>query len=227
MIYHGCFLFMQRKITSLKAQKRNPQRVNVFLDGEYAFGLTRYVAAWLQIGQELEDDRIAQLLAEDEVETAHQKAIRFINYRPRTEYESQKKLSELGYSDDVISIIIERLKNVGLIDDNNYASSWITDRIMNHPTSPRFMSFELRRRGVDQEIIDSALADIDETQLAFKVSMKKIRTLKFNDPIYIKNKLYSYLYRQGFDSDVCKLVIYQIFDSEESKEITHDEEALS
>lgn len=218
---------MQRKITSLKAQKRNPQRVNVFLDGEYAFGLTRYVAAWLQTGQELDNDRIAQLLAEDEVETAHQQAIRFINYRPRTEYETQKKLSELGYSDDVILIIIERLKNVGLIDDNNYASSWITDRIMNHPTSPRFMSFELRRRGVDQEIIDSALADIDETQLAFKLSKKKIRTLKFNDPIYIKNKLYSYLYRQGFDSAVCKLVIYQILDSEESKEITHDEEALS
>ena len=57
---HGCFVFkiMGRKITALKAQKRNSQRINVYLDDEFAFGLSRFAAAWLQIGQELSPKKL-------------------------------------------------------------------------------------------------------------------------------------------------------------------------
>jgi len=50
-----------KKITALEAQKKNPNRVNVHLDGEFAFGLARITAAWLKIGDVLTDERIAQL----------------------------------------------------------------------------------------------------------------------------------------------------------------------
>ena len=49
---------MDQKITALKAQKRNPNRINVYLDGIFAFGLARVVAAWLQVGQTLSDEKI-------------------------------------------------------------------------------------------------------------------------------------------------------------------------
>ena len=52
---------MNHRITAIQAQKRNPQRVSVFLDGEFAFGLSRIVAAWLAVGQEISDEKIALL----------------------------------------------------------------------------------------------------------------------------------------------------------------------
>jgi len=73
---------MMHTITALTLQKRNRQRVSVFLDGEYSFGLARIVAAWLEVGQELSDEKIAQLRAEDEREVAYQRALRLIQYRP-------------------------------------------------------------------------------------------------------------------------------------------------
>ena len=60
----GCVCLM-KKITALQVQKRNPNRVNIHLDGEFAFGVARIVAAWLRIGQELSEEKIGQLQAED------------------------------------------------------------------------------------------------------------------------------------------------------------------
>ena len=69
---------MNHTITALTLQKRNRERVNVYLDGEYAFGLARIVAAWLVVGQELSDEKITQLRIEDEREVAYQRALRLI-----------------------------------------------------------------------------------------------------------------------------------------------------
>ena len=63
---------MTKKVTALKLQKRNKNRVNVYLDGEFAFGLARIVAAWLSTGQELTEEKIAELQAQDNVEVALQ-----------------------------------------------------------------------------------------------------------------------------------------------------------
>ena len=86
------------KITALKVQKRNPNRVNVYLDDEFAFGLARIVAAWLHIGQELSVDKIALLQAQDAGEVAYLQALHFISFRPRSEVEVHRKLAEKGAS---------------------------------------------------------------------------------------------------------------------------------
>ncbi|PIZ25955.1 MAG: hypothetical protein COY47_03135, partial [Chloroflexi bacterium CG_4_10_14_0_8_um_filter_57_5] len=62
-------------ITAIKPQKKNPRRVNVYLDGEFAFGLSKLIAAWLKVGQTLPEEKIASLQAEDERETVYQKAL--------------------------------------------------------------------------------------------------------------------------------------------------------
>ena len=76
-----------KKITALQVQKRNPNRVNVHLDGEYAFGLARIVAAWLKVGQTLEEEKISELQADDARERAMQQAMLFLSYRARSEKE--------------------------------------------------------------------------------------------------------------------------------------------
>ena len=85
---------MKHKITALKRQKRNPNRVNIYLDGKFAFGLSRIVAGWLEVGQELDDEKISSLQVEDELEVAYQRALKFISHRIRTENEIRRNLNK-------------------------------------------------------------------------------------------------------------------------------------
>ena len=84
----------ENKITRLAVQTKNPRRVNVYLDGEFAFGLYRDTAAWLEIGQILTDDKIKKLLDEDQKADVYTKALDFISYKPRTVAETMKRFRD-------------------------------------------------------------------------------------------------------------------------------------
>ncbi len=116
------------QITALKVQKRNPQRVNIYLDGQFALGLARITAAWLRVGQHLSDEKIAQLQAEDGQEVAFQKALRFLEHRPRSESEIRRRLQEHQVGEEVISQTVERLRSNGLVDDDRFAQQWVENR---------------------------------------------------------------------------------------------------
>ena len=83
---------MAKKITSLRAQKKNPNRISIYLDGEFAFGLSRFVAGWLTVNQELDESKIAELIQADQSESAYQVALSFLKYRPRSEAEVRTNL---------------------------------------------------------------------------------------------------------------------------------------
>ncbi len=139
---------MNRTITAITVQKNNPKRVNLYLDGEFAFGLSRITAAWLSVGQEMTSEKISLLKSEDEFEVAYQKSINYISYQPRTEQEVRQKLESKSYSDDVIDITIGKLLTIGLIDDQKFAKDWVDNRFEFRPRSKRALSYELRRRGI-------------------------------------------------------------------------------
>ena len=149
-------------VTAMKVQKRNPQRVNVYLDGEYAFGLARITAAWLQIGQQLSDEKIAQLKAQDSHEAAYQKALGFLDYRPRSSAEVRKNLEKHGYDPEVIEQVLERLGRSGLVNDGQFAQTWVDNRSEFRPRGRRLLSMELRQKGLDDEAIETALSGLDE-----------------------------------------------------------------
>ncbi len=95
--------------------------MNIHLDGNYAFGLTRITAAWLQVGQELSEEKITSLQAEDSCERAYQQAMLFLSYRARSESEIRQNLSKHEIPQDVIEQTIERLREVQLADDKQFA----------------------------------------------------------------------------------------------------------
>ena len=97
----------------MKIQKKNPGRVNVYLDDEFAFGLAKIVAVWLKIGQELDEAKIAKLKAEDEAEVVYQKALHFLSFRPRSEGEVRQRLLKQKYDETIIDATIVRLKEQG------------------------------------------------------------------------------------------------------------------
>lgn len=200
-----------QKITALVVQKHNTQRVNVYLDGEFAFGLARIVAAWLQLGQELSEEKIAQLRAEDAREAAYQKALNFLSYRPRSEAEVRRNLQSHDLLEATIKYVIERLKNSGLLDDARFAQMWVNNRSELRPRSRRALAHELRQRGVDAQEIEQSLEGIDEEAAAYQAALKqsrKFRSLQWQD---FRQKLYRFLAQRGFGFEVISTVTHRVW----------------
>jgi regulatory protein len=201
---------MTGRITALKVQERNKQRVNVFIDGEFAFGLSRITAGWLYIGQELTDTKIAQLQAEDTQEVAFQRALHFLEYRQRSLSEVRRNLEKHGTAPDIIEAVLERLVKSGYVDDARFAQTWIENRSTFRPRSKRALAVELRQRGLEHETIQSALEDHDEAQeeaLAYQAAQKQLRKLAGLELTEYKRKLGSFLARRGFGYGVIRTVV--------------------
>jgi regulatory protein len=194
-------------VTAMKVQKRNPQRVNIYLDGEYTFGLARITAAWLQIGQQLSDEKIAQLKADDSYEAAYQNALHLLNYRPRSSAEVRKNLEKHGYDPEVIEQVLERLGRSGLVNDGQFAQTWVDNRSEFRPRGRRLLSMELRQKGLDDEAIESALSELDEEELAAQAALKYRRKLQGLPKPDFRRKLAGFLARRGFGYDVIEPVL--------------------
>lgn len=190
---------MDSKITAIRAQTKNPNRVNIFIDGDYGFSLAKIVAAWLKVGQTLDQEQIDRLQKEDALEKAFQRAVHFISYRPRSISEVEKKLSDAGYERDVIQKIIKRLMNDQILGDENFADQWIENRLSTSPRGRRALVYELRKKGIDEKIIEESLSGIEnESSLALKAARKYAGRLASYPYAIFKNKLLGFLARRGF-----------------------------
>ena len=191
-----------KKITGLQVQKKNPNRVNIYLDGEFAFGVARITAAWLKNGDELSDEKIARLLTEDSREWAYQQAMLFLSYRARSEKEIRQNLRKHEMSEDVIEETIERLRKAGLANDNEFAQAWVENRSTFRPRSRRALAMELRQKGLDDETVHSAVSGVDEDALANEAAQKRLGRLKGLEWNDFRKKLSEFLARRGFPYSV-------------------------
>jgi len=213
---------MSYKITALKLQKRNRQRVNVYLEGEFAFGLARIVAAWLSVGQEIDDEKIAQLQHEDEREVAYQRALKFLNFRPRTLLEIRQNLQKHDIPEEIIVYVLDRLQQAGLINDQYFAENWVENRSELRPRSRRALSFELKQRGIDPQVIEQTLEEIDDEGLAYQAALKqsrKYRNLEWGD---FRRKMYGFLARRGFNYEVSSHATARAWAHDHSRQQTDD-----
>lgn len=207
---------MEKRITALKAQKNNPDRISVFLDDEFAFGLFRVVAAWLQIGQELSEEKIRQLQESEVSEKAYQRAVNFLSYRVRTEIEIRRNLRKHDTPDESVEQVLERLRRNRLIDDFEFARTWVENRSEFRPRGRRVLTSELRQKGVDQNIIDEALQDIDEEALAYQAAHKNARKYRRYEWPDFRKKLLGFLARRGFNYSIAAPIVEQVWAEEQN-----------
>ena len=116
---------MEYTITALSVQKKNPNRVNVYLNGEFAFGLSRIVAAWLYVGQNLSEEKIISLKVNDAEEVAYQRTLNYIGYRTRSMSEVEQYLRKLDCPDEIIENVCARLERSGLVSNETFAQTWV------------------------------------------------------------------------------------------------------
>lgn len=118
-------------------------------------------------------------------EQARALCLRLLTARARTRAELEGRLAERGYPDDVSAAVLDRLEQVGLVDDEDFAEQWVRSRRINAGKGKRALAAELRSKGVDSEVITATLAGIDagaERTRAEQLVRDKLRREKLGDP---------------------------------------------
>jgi regulatory protein len=195
---------MTKTITNLEIQKRNKERVNVFLDGEFALAVSIFAAAGLYKGQTLTEAAITALKADDEQHTAYQRALRFLGPRPRSRAEVESYLREKEYPAPVIATTVERLQEQRYLDDEAFAHYWRDNRERFRPRGARALRYELRQKGVDKQVIDEALTGLDEDAAAWAALAPKLNQWQRLDQPAFTQKVMGLLARRGFGYDIAR-----------------------
>ena len=190
---------MAGAITRLVYQKRNKQRVNVYLDDTYAFALPDTVASQLKVGQHLTDAEIADLRQVDSEAKAFDRALRFLGNRARSRSEVETRLEQAGYTPEIRKKVLERLQRLGYIDDRAFATWWIDNRSRFNPRSGRALRQELWQKGVARDLVEDALAGLDDDDLALAAGLKRASRWRHLPREAFDKKMLGFLQRRGFN----------------------------
>jgi regulatory protein len=201
------------KVTALKAQSRNPKRVNVFLDGRFAFGLAKIEAIRLRVGQELDEAAVARLQQADTEEQAYERALKLLSSRPRSEDEIRRKLREHKVADETIEAVLAHLRRAGLVDDAAFANYWVENRVAFRPRSQRMLKAELKRKGVGEAALAHALTTTNDAEAAYALAAKRVRSAKLAEAAYpdFRRRLGDYLARRGFDYETIGPIVERLW----------------
>jgi regulatory protein len=207
------------KITNISTQVKNPDRVNISVDGAYRFSLDVFQVGELgvKIGREFTEAELEQIENESKFGKLYARALEYCLMRPHsarevkdylwrkthaTKYKSRDgQIKErLGDSAENADRVFERLVGKGYIDDEKFARFWVQNRNLTKGASQRKLTAELRAKGVESAIIEQALAEgerSDDDELRKVIAKKRKR---YDD----EQKLIAYLARQGFSYDDIK-----------------------
>lgn len=204
-----------KKITKIEYQKNNKDRVNIYLDDNYEFGIDLDVMIKYGLYKDmiLDDDFISEILFSENKTKAYNYAISLLSRTVKSENQVIRKMIEKGYDKELIEITIEKLKTNKYIDDNDYCERFIHDKINFSKDGRLKIKEALYNRGIDRRIIDeklSVITDEDELEKAFELSQKKLKTLSNIDPLKKKMKLYNFLINKGFDYDTVNKVVSRV-----------------
>lgn len=200
-------------ITALRTGKSAKKRVNLFLDGKFAFSLERdkVVQEKLKVGLELSKDRLDVLMTSLKLSRCLDAAYHYLSYRPRSEAELKLRLQRRGFPEAHIETALDRLKDQGLLDDVSFAKFWAENRATFRPSSRGMTRSELRKKGVADEVISQAVSEIDEVESAYHAAITKTRRFSRLDYPEFRQRLGEFLRRRGFSYNIISRTIRRVW----------------
>jgi regulatory protein len=192
------------KITKITQQQKRADRYSVFVDDNYSFSLSEsaLLESKIHSGQELTKEQVGEFKKLSADDKLYNQTLRYVAMRPRTGWEIETYLERKGGSPALIEQIVNKLTNIGLIDDEKFALAFVADRRLLRPTSRRKLVVELRKKHISSELIEQVVGNEKEderTSLA-EVIAKKRKQTKYQDDL----RLMRYLASQGFNYDDIK-----------------------
>ena len=191
-------------ITAIKQQERLKGRYSIYVDGKYAFSLSAdaLLDERLYNGQELDEQQLKAYKKLSQDDKAYGLALAYVMRRMRSRWEITDYFRRKGYDEGLSMQLIDRLENLGQVDDDKFAEAWVRNRRILKPVSRRRLVQELRQKRVADSAIERALAEdeADERTVLRELVERKRRQTKYQDDM----KLMQYLARQGFSYDDIK-----------------------
>lgn len=204
-------------VTKIEYQKRDPSRVNIYIDNEFFCGISLDTLASenLYEGLEVDDCVIDNILQKDLRSRFLTRVMEYISRSSKTEFQIKKYLRELKFKKNNIwfkgdisldwerffNEILSKLREYKYIDDESFARSFVSSRLRNKPRGKSVLISELISKGVSKDIAQSVCDDEigDEIDTLRKAFDKKYRGKSFD----IKDqKMVNYLLRKGFNWDL-------------------------
>ena len=200
------------KITDIQTQKKNPNRVSIFIDGEFYAGMDLFTSQKhrLKIDGDVDENKLKEVIFDAECSSAFEKALSLINTRFRAENEIIDYLKQKLYSEEIIDTTLEKLKSYNYVDDREFCRLYIDS----HKKSWGYKKIEYMLKGlkIDAEILAEALGEIDTQQEeAVKLLEKYFKSKPFD-----KNKAYTHLAQKGFKGDCIKFAIAEAMANNEN-----------
>ena len=200
----------------------------VDLSDGYSFRVTAEQVSrfGLDEGRELDPDEIPELERSYETAMARRAAMRLLKVRPRSAGELRRELVRRKHRAGAIGAVISDLEQTGILDDRLFARLWIRERIERKGFGKRRIASELITKGVDREIVQSELdAGFEgegELAVAERAARGRMRRLESVPLETRKQRIYTYLMRSGFSSDIAAEAtrsVMRLFSGEESNDI--------
>lgn len=197
-------------ITDIKSQVNDKNRVSVYIDGKFAFGMTEIDRLYykLEVGKEITREKYDEIINENIYSKAKDKAAKFLGYRMRSTKELKDKLTE-DFSEDIADKVIELFKGYGYINDTEFAISYAKDCINIKKWGRVRIKNELRLKGISDENINTALENVENKEETHN-TIKALLDRRIKDtPIGLKEKQkhFAFLMRRGFESGDIKAVL--------------------
>jgi regulatory protein len=193
-------------ITDLQPQKRDKERLNVFIDGEYAFSVNAMLGSSLKIGQHLTADEVRTISDSDSFDKAKQMSFGYLSYRPRSTAEVRNYLHGKGFDPMVIDGVLDHLNNRNYLDDVAFTHYWIDQRQSHSPRGILALRHELLKKGVAPALIDTAVAEVDEKDAALRAVERKTGRWANLPKQQFRRKISAFLERRGFSY----AIIYEV-----------------
>ena len=203
-------------ITLIEEEKKNKDRVNVYIDDKYRFSCSKdvvYIRS-LKKGNIIDLKNIEDSIEEDNYIKCKNASLKVIERSAKTQKEIQNKLKAKMYSDETIQRVMEFLKSYGFADDEKYIKMYLKDNIKRYGRNK--IKYMLAAKGIEQGLLSSVMQDIDpedEISSAKSFAQKKIKTINCSDDKRkAYKKLFDFLRGKGYTVNVIKIVLKDIFD---------------
>lgn len=211
------------KITSIEIQKKNKNRVNIYIDEEYAFACNAELIykQGLQKGNEIDLNSIKDIIYEDDIMKCKNSAIRILEKSYKTEKEIKDKLIDKGFSEQIIVEVSKVLKKYDLLNDKKYTDMYIKDRIKNQGRNK--IKYSLIKKGISENLIEEKLENLnceDEKNTAYILGEKKYNILikREKDKFKLSQKLFRFLMGKGYNYECTIEVVNKIINLNEFME---------
>lgn len=202
-------------ISKITRQKNNPERYNIYLNEEYAFAVDEGILIKFGLTKDkvLEQTDVDEMVYEDGIAKAFNKALGYLSFQMRSEYEVKKKLLDAGHGEAVVLEAIRKLERLGFLNDESFSKALLETKKKSAKKGPRAIQQDLMKKGIDKKLQEQVLGSYsheDQVKIAMELAEKQVRAGDKKTPTQVKQKIQDVLMRKGYSFAIIKEVLDQI-----------------